>query len=176
MDKEKIKLEATKIGQWLKANAPGVLGVIGDAVPYPFSAVVKLAKGLVSSMPNISDVAKTELNTLAPDFEKEINDIEQMYLNDTQDARKLQTSALSQDDKFSKRFIYYLAAFSVLAGFIYVYLVTYVSIPTANQRFADTMSGVLITTVFGTIYSFFFGSSKTSKDKSETIDKMIDKQ
>ena len=100
----------------------------------------------------------------------------QAYLADVANARDMQKSALSQSDVFSKRFTYYLAAFSVLAGFGYIFMITLIIIPKDNQRFADTILGVVISIVFGTIYNFFFGSSKSSSDKNELLKNLTEKE
>lgn len=74
---------------------------------------------------------------------------------------------MGTQDKFSKRFLYWLAASSLLLGFTYIFVITFLTIPEQNQRFADTILGVVIATIITTIYNFFFGSSKGSKDKDE---------
>lgn len=88
---------------------------------------------------------------------------------DRDSARKMQMSALEQDDVFSKRFIYYYASFWSLCAAVYIGFITFGSIPEANVRFADTILGFLLGTVIATIMQFFFGSSKSSKDKTEAM-------
>ena len=87
------------------------------------------------------------------------------------DARDMQKTALIQDDKFSKHFIYYLAAFwsVVAAGFIIIVL--FKDIPEANTRLVDTILGFLLGTIIAAIINFFFGSSKGSHDKNNLIKK-----
>lgn len=89
----------------------------------------------------------------------------QMYLQDTDSARKMQVAALGQDDVFSKRFIYYFAIFWSVVSCTYIGAITFGTIPTANTRFADTILGFILGTLVATIIQFFFGSSKGSKDK-----------
>ena len=83
----------------------------------------------------------------------------------TADARAMQVAALGQDDKFSKRFVYYLAAFWSVGAAVYIGFVTFGTIPAANVRFADTILGFLLGTVVATILNFFLGSSEGSKDE-----------
>jgi hypothetical protein len=91
----------------------------------------------------------------------------------TADARAMQVAALQQDDVFSKRFVYYLAAFWSLGAAVYIGFVTFGSIPAANVRFADTILGFLLGTVVATILNFFLGSSEGSKDKTAALKEAI---
>lgn len=113
------------------------------------------------------DILKQEMS--------ENNELDGLVMADRANARELQKTALGQEDNFSKRFIYYLAGFSVVCGFAFIFCVTYIPVPKDNQRFADAMTGVLTTVVFGMIYQFFFGSSKGSKDKDGQISSLINK-
>ena len=102
-------------------------------------------------------------------------DLEKAYLNDTQSARSMQETALNQEDVFAKRFILYFAMFwSVLAaGFICA--ITFVSIPEANIRFADTILGFLLGTIVSQIMQFFYGSSKSSQSKDNVIKDFVER-
>lgn len=103
---------------------------------------------------------------------QELEEDRMAYAN-TDSARKMQIAALAQDDKFSKRFVYYFSgAWSIFAS-LYIMLITFMVIPTANVRFADTILGFILGTVIATILNFFLGSSKTSQDKTATIAEAI---
>lgn len=71
----------------------------------------------------------------------------------------MQVQALSQNDVFSKLFIYYFAAFWSVFAVIYIGCITFVPIPPDSVRFADTILGFILGTVIATIIYFFFGSS-----------------
>lgn len=95
---------------------------------------------------------------------------ERMYLVDVQSARSLQISALTQEDKFSKRFVYYFAMAWSLFAMVYFTAVTFIEINTeGGQRVADTILGVLISSVVGGIFAFFYGSTKGSEAKSALL-------
>jgi hypothetical protein len=81
----------------------------------------------------------------------------------------MQVAALNQDDKFSKRFVMYLATFWSLTAVAYIFLITFTNIPEINIRFADTILGFLLGTVVATILNFFLGSSAGSKEKTEAL-------
>ena len=93
----------------------------------------------------------------------------ELEVQDRDSARKMQIAALEQDDIFSKRFVLYLAAFWSISAVAYIGFVTFGHIPGENTRFADTILGFLLGTVVGTILNFFFGSSKSSKDKTDAL-------
>lgn len=89
-------------------------------------------------------------------------------------AREMQQAALGQDDRFSKRFIYYFATAWSLFAMSYLLLITLVDIPADNQRFADTILGFLLGTIIAGIVQFFFGSSKGSQNKDGSITALVD--
>lgn len=94
--------------------------------------------------------------------------VEQANKN-TADARAMQVAALNQSDLFSKRFVMYLAMFWSITAVLYIFLITFTTIPELNVRFADTILGFLLGTVVATILNFFLGSSASSKEKTEVL-------
>jgi N-glycosylase/DNA lyase len=92
-----------------------------------------------------------------------------VYITDAQNARAMQIAALAQDDKFSKRFVYFLAGFLIVASFGYIYMVTFRPIPVENKEIANTVLGLLIGAVFGSVLQYFFGSTKSSNEKTKAI-------
>jgi hypothetical protein len=127
---------------------------------------------------------KEERETLKLQAQKQVQDyqikIEQlaqesdkMYLDDKANARDMQKAALLQEDRFSKRFVYYLAIFWTVAAIVYVFLTTFFTVK--NERVADTVLGFLLGTIIATIINFFFGSSKGSSDKQAIIDNLTKK-
>lgn len=95
--------------------------------------------------------------------------IEQMYLVDTQNARSMQVAALGQEDKFSKRFVYYFSAAWSVFAMVYFLCATFIEVTPPGQRIADTILGVLIATVMGSIFGFFYGYNKGNQTKDVTI-------
>ena len=88
---------------------------------------------------------------------------------DLANARQMQMVALGQEDKFSKRFVYLLASAWSIFAMVYFTAVTFVELASAGQRIADTILGVLISSVLGTILSFFYGSTKGSAEKTRLL-------
>jgi len=154
----------TAIGGFLGKVAPAVLETVGDAFP-----PVKVLAALFDHELQVSGEDQKKFDEMLARYE---NEELKLYLADVADARSMQKTALGQDDVFSKRFIYWLTAGSLFLGFAYVFVITFLTIPTENQRFADTILGVVISIIFGTIYNFYFGSSQGSKDKDELTKKL----
>jgi hypothetical protein len=102
-------------------------------------------------------------------------DLEKAYLADVGNARHMQEVALQQDDRFSKRFIYYFAILWSLAAMVYFACVTFLSIPETVVRMADTILGALVGIVISGFFNFFYGSSARSAKKDEVIREMSSK-
>lgn len=96
-------------------------------------------------------------------------DMEKAYLADVQNARAMQVAALSQDDLFSKRFVYYFAAAWSLFSMVYFIAVTFWPPKDAGQRIADTILGVLIASVIGVMFAYFYGTTRSSQAKTNII-------
>ena len=109
-------------------------------------------------------IMDSQIEIMKIDFEK----LKLEYQN-TNDARDMQKVALQQDDTFSKRYVYYLATFWSFVAVGYIFLITFLTIPEANVRFADTTLGFLLGTIVATIINYFFGSSKSSLDKNQLL-------
>jgi len=62
-----------------------------------------------------------------------------------------------------------LALIWTLFGAGYIVAVTFMYVPKENVRIVDTVTGFLLGTVLATILNYFFGSSKSSADKTEII-------
>ena len=109
-------------------------------------------------------ILDSQIEIMKIDFEK----LKLEYEN-TNSARDMQKVALQQDDVFSKRYVYYLATFWSIVAVGYIFLITFLTIPEANVRFADTTLGFLLGTIVATIINYFFGSSKSSSDKNQLL-------
>lgn len=111
---------------------------------------------------------KTENNRISAE-------LEMAYLKDVQDARDMNKVTSKSEDKFVRRYIYYLATFWSIASASYIGFITFGYIPEANVRFADTILGFLLGTAIASILNFFYGSSKGSHDKTEALAKELAK-
>lgn len=98
--------------------------------------------------------------------------IEQNNKN-TADSRGMQIAALSQDDLFSKRFVYFLSSFWSIAAVVYIGFITFGTIPEANVRFADSILGFMLGTVVATVINYFLGSSNQSVVKTDMLKQQL---
>jgi len=96
-------------------------------------------------------------------------DLEKAYLLDVQGARQMQIAALAQDDLFSKRFVYYFAIFWSIFAMAFFTAVTFLPIQGFGQRIADTILGVLVSTIITGIFHYMYGSTRGSAAKTELI-------
>lgn len=159
------------IGDALKGIGRALFGDKGFA-----SGVVDVLK----STGVIKDPEQAEKALLAlRDFELKKGDqevrLEELEVSDRKSSRDMQTTALGQDDKFAKQFIYWYAIASTLIVFTYAFAVTFMDIPEANRQMASNVLWFLLGTVIGTIYTFFYGSSNGSLKKTEQLGQLFKK-
>lgn len=100
-------------------------------------------------------------------------DLKQFELEnaDRDSARHMQEVALQQEDKFAKHFIYWFAWFWSIGSMVYFFAITFGTVPASGKDFGNIILGFLLGTAVATIISFFYGSSKSSKDKTEAMNK-----
>lgn len=138
----------------------GSKAVIDKAADY-----VKDKTGInLATVPNLTPEHAAELHKFEQLYAK---DLLAMQYADIVDARAMQKVALQQEDKLSKQFIYYFAGVWSLFAMAYVLSITFLAIPEASIRYADTILGFMLGTVIATILQFFFGSSMGSKEKDK---------
>ena len=119
--------------------------------------LLKQATGLIDNLVTSEEERsklKIQLKQLVQDHEATMQSLAHQ---NTASARDMQKAALSQDDRFSKRFVYYLAAFWSISGVAFVFLATFAEV--VNDRIADTVLGFLMGTIVGTIINYFYGSA-----------------
>lgn len=160
MGKERKKFRDTAVGKFLRERIPDVADAVGDVFP-----PANILKAFIKKE-NLSKDEELKFLELLHKYETED------YANEVKDrksARELQSESIKSDDKFTRRWLHWFATLSISIGFVYVFLITFIPIPENNQRFADTILGVVISLIFSGIYNFFFGSSKGSSDKTELL-------
>tara|TARA_R110000868_G_scaffold84548_1_gene238377 strand:+ start:138 stop:632 length:495 start_codon:yes stop_codon:yes gene_type:complete len=88
---------------------------------------------------------------------------------DRDSARHMQEVALNQEDKYAKHFIYNFAWFWSVGSMAYFFAITFGTVPSSGKDFGNIILGFLLGTAVATIISFFYGSSKSSKDKTDAL-------
>jgi hypothetical protein len=160
------------------------LNLIGNAVLAKGKDWVKEKTGVDVDKASLSQEDVLKLQQYEMDHEEELlklklednrisAELEKAFLEDRQSARSMNVEAIKSDDKFVRRFIYYLAMFWSLAATCYIGFITFGYVPPENVRFADTIIGFLLGTVIASILGFFYGSSKGSQDKTEALTKEL---
>ena len=152
----------------LKNVAPGLATIV--AGPLGGMAVRVIAKklGVEDTVEAVSQAIQADPEAATKLAEIDLRQFE-LEVKDRDGARAMQIAALQQDDWFAKNFIYlFTGAWSVFA-MTYFAFVTFGTVAESGVRMADTILGVLIGTVLTGFFNFFFGSSKSSKDKTEAM-------
>lgn len=156
----------------LKGIAPAVATVV--AGPLGGLAVTALADKF-----GVADDVKAVATAIAGDPQAAQKlaelDLKQFELEvaDRDSARHMQEVALQQDDKYAKHFIYNFAWFWSVGSMVYFFAITFGQVPASGKDFGNIILGFLLGTAVATIISFFYGSSKSSKDKSDTLSKEL---
>ena len=130
------------------------------------SGFLREATGLIDKLVTTKAEREQLRQAMQSLVQKHQTDLIRLANEDRASARDMQKAALAQEDPFSKRFVYYLAALWSVAGIIYIFLVTFTSV--VNARIADTVMGFLMGTIVSTIINYFFGSSDTKPTEQLT--------
>ena len=169
------------VGTALGGPAGGAVGsIIAKALGVEDSAdavgmAVKADPSLIVRIKELEfEAHKLDVEAKQKEKQAELDEVN-AYLADVQSARNMQIEALKQDDLFSKRYVYYLASFWSIVAMVYIFLITFMTIPEANVRFADTVLGFLLGTIIATVIQYFLGSSKGSADKTVQLSSLAGK-
>ncbi len=171
---------------FLQPLIAGGLNLIANAALAKGKEWVQEKTGIDISKASLNDADLAKLQQYEMDHEEELlrikvednrisADLQKAYLEDVQDARGMNIETSKSEDKFVRRFIYYLAIFWSVCAATYIGFITFGYIPEENVRFADTILGFLLGTVIASILGFFYGSSKGSHDKTEALAKELSK-
>jgi hypothetical protein len=148
MGKFKEKKGKTMVGAFLQSFAPNIIDIVGDVLPS--NGALGIVKNLIQKDDKLTAHEKVEALRLL-----------ELDLDNVKDARSMQKAALNQEDKFSKRFLYYLSTFWSLVAASYFFLATFSSV--VNDKIADIILGFLLGSVVGVMMNFFYGDSHKTK-------------
>jgi len=158
----------------LLALLKGVAPALATAVAGPLGgAAISAIAGKFGVADTVEEVAKAIAGDPAAAQKLAEIDLKQFELEnaDRDSARHMQEVALQQEDKFAKHFIYWFAWYWSIGSTLYFFCVTFAPMPEGGRDFANIILGFLLGTAVATIISFFYGSSKSSKDKTEVMGK-----
>jgi hypothetical protein len=150
----------------------GVAPALASAVAGPLGGAAVTA---IASKLGVADDVQAVAQAIAgdPDAARKLAEIDlaqfEAEAKDRDSARQMQIAALQQDDLFSKHFIYWFAWYWSVGSTLYFFSVTFLPMPEGGRDFANIILGFLLGTAVATIISFFYGSSKSSKDKTDAL-------
>jgi len=151
----------------------GILSsLISGGLPSVAKAVVERGQSYVEEKLGVSlkpDMSPEEIQKVSEAAMKHEEFIISEGYKDIADARDMQKEALKQDDVWSKRFIYIFAGIWSLFAMVFIFAITFGQVSETSIRFADTILGFLLGTVIATILQFFFGSSVTSRKRTDEL-------
>ena len=156
----------------LKSVAPALAGVV--AGPLGGLAVTAIADkfGVSDSVEAVAQAIAGDPQAAQKLAELDLRQFE-LEIADRNSARHMQEVALQQEDKFAKHFIYWFAWFWSVGSMAYFFAITFGTVPASGKDFGNIILGFLLGTAVATIISFFYGSSKSSKDKTDTLNKEL---
>jgi len=158
----------------LKGMAPALAGIV--AGPVGGLAITAIADkfGVSDSVEAVAQAIAGDPQAAQKLAELDLKQFE-LEIADRNGARHMQEVALQQEDKFAKHFIYWFAWFWSVGSMAYFFAITFGSVPASGKDFGNIILGFLLGTAVATIISFFYGSSKSSKDKTDTLNKELSK-
>lgn len=117
-----------------------------------------------------------EINRHSEAAEIEITKRMELEFKDMDSARQMQVEALKQDDKFSKRFVYYLAAFVIVSATLYGGGLFFFHVPEENKRLVEMFADLYMFAGGMMVLNFFFSSTATSREKTRQLIDMSKKE
>ncbi len=72
-----------------------------------------------------------------------------------------------------KKVILGMAIGVLLISFAYLFMVTFLPIPQSGQKHSETVVGFLLGSGITFILAYYYGTSKSSSEKNETIAKLV---
>jgi hypothetical protein len=150
------KLKDTKIGNFLTEKAPGVLNIVGDLLPDGGTlGIVKNAIDMVVPDPEEREAIKAEMNEMALEFYKtEVAD------RDSARKREIEMAKAGKQDWM----MLVTGLVGLLSFCVMVYAVIWVDGVQENKLFVHLM-GIIEGVVISNLFAYYYGTSKSSKDK-----------
>ena len=171
--KDRKKFKDTGFGKFLnkaKEFIPDVLDIADSVITGgKVGDVIDTVRGKVEERAKYNDRAKELLAELEMHRREWELEFENIYLQDKQNARQMRVE-MAKAGKTD--YMVYIVGGVVVLSFIFVLIfLAYQSPPEDNEDLFYFVLGI-VSASFKDIVSYFFGSSKGSKDKQGTIDRM----
>ena len=162
------KIKDTKFGQLLTQFLPPLAKDVENLIPgtHLLSSLVQA----VCSNPDITEEQKKQLTDASLELSIELSQLDN---DDRANARDMQIVNLNQSSTFSKTLPGLIAMMCLIFSFAYIGVITFMNIPKDNVRFADTILGFLLGVLISTVVNYYFGSSRSSALKDETMKSIV---
>lgn len=161
MSKERKKFKDTKLGQFVTEKLPNVAKVIGDVLPD--KGILGIVKNIIDNDSSIPDEQKLEFHKLCQEHEKEMLELEVQDRNSARN-REIEIAKAGGNDH-----LMYVAGYVALTAFLGM-ICAVIFLPeniTHNSLFHQLMG--IIEGVALTVFSYYFGTSKSSADKTKIM-------
>lgn len=165
MSKDNPKLrknggEGTLVGNMLRGLKKNILPTVLDAVGV--GDLARAAK-LISDDPKNAGLSEAEV--------QEFFRLYELDMQDRASARQMQVDiATSQHTGwFAKNYVYLLSSLIIVAAIGFGLGLMYLEIPDTNRRMVEMFADIFLFSGAITIISYWFGSSKGSKDKADKL-------
>ena len=152
----------------LKIIAPAVATAVGGPLGGLAISAIADKFGVADSVDAVAKAIADDPQAAQKLAELDLRQFE-LENQDRDSARHMQEVALNQEDKYAKHFIYNVAWFWSVGSMAYFFAITFGTVPSSGKDFGNIILGFLLGTAVATIISFFYGSSKSSKDKTDAL-------
>lgn len=165
-------MNIAKLGESLLQYVPLLSTLVGGPVGGMVVNTILSTLGLTSDATH-EDISAALANN--PDALSKLKTLEQAYMiqmqtlsnANTADARSREVS-ITNVTKTNDGNMFSLAWAVVIAFFAFTVLVLFVKVPVESSQMVGTLIGV-ISTAFGVVLNYYFGSSKGSADKTKLL-------
>jgi hypothetical protein len=157
-----------------------VSGLISNNLPKVADAVLEKGVDYVQDKLGVelkpeSELTPADVEKIRAESMKHEEFMAELDEKSRQRATDMQIRAMDSSDPFVRRFIYYFAWFWAIISVSYFFGVTFIGVADQGGRdFANTILGFLLGTAVSGLLQFFYGSSKSSQDKTKSMQQAID--
>jgi len=174
--KDKKKFKETKLGQFAKKVATQLPSIAGDIIdvatsPNPIGATLGIIKDKIQGVADSpSGIDSTKANSLLIEFEKNRMDFEaEMFELEVRDRESARNREISIANLGKIDWMMYLVGLVGLGAFVYmIYAVVNIA-GFSNNKMGIHLLG-MVEGVAISIFSYYYGSSKGSKDKGKQLE------
>ena len=111
-------------------------------------------------LPKLRNLTEADIDTLNRFETTYFATIMDMLENDIVAARGMKNTNKVQKE-LDARYVFWLSAFILGVGFLYIFSITWLPIPETNLRIADTITGVFIGSIIVTIINYFYNKDRS---------------